>query len=120
MTTINHRGAKMRRLIALLAVVALSITIISPPVAATCPDPSRPVPWMDPSAAPDGDDSGWNEADSESDDGIVVLFDLFKFYGSRFLIINIIPSKIDNSRSIERDVPSNNADIPTSRDASTR
>jgi hypothetical protein len=110
----------MKRLIALLAVVALSITLFSPPAAATCPDPSRPVPWMDPSAVPDGDEGGWNEADSEGDDGIVVIFDLFKFYGSRYFVIHFIPNKIDNSGAIERYVPTDNADIPTDRSASSR
>jgi hypothetical protein len=57
---INHRGVNMKRLIALLAVVALSITILSPPVAAVCPDPHKQLPWMDPSARPNGDGDPWD------------------------------------------------------------
>jgi hypothetical protein len=57
---INHRGANMRRLIALLAAAVLIITILSSPVAATCPDPSKPVPWMDNYQNPESDDGGWN------------------------------------------------------------
>jgi hypothetical protein len=110
----------MKRLIALLVAAVLSITIISPPVAAVCPDPSRPVPWMDPGVRPNGDDSPWNEADSAGSDGIVVIFDLFRLHGAKYFAIYFIPNKIDNSGSIERDAPSNNADIPTSRNASTR
>jgi hypothetical protein len=117
---INEKGVNMKRLIALLVAAVLSITIISPPVAAVCPDPSKPVPWMDPGVTPEGDDSGWHEADSEGGHGIVVILDLFKICGSRYFVIHFIPNKIDNSGSIERDVPSNNADIPTSRNASTR
>jgi hypothetical protein len=120
MTTINHRGVNMKRLIALLTIVALGITILSPPIAAICPDPSRPVPWMDNRVNSEGDESGWHEADSEGGDGIVVIFDLFKVYGSKYFIIYFVPNKIDNNGAIGRDDVSNNADIPTDRSASSR
>jgi hypothetical protein len=110
----------MKRLIALLLVVALCIAILSPPVASICPDPSRPVPWMDPQVRGEADEGGWHDADSEGGDGIVVIFNLFKLYGSKYFVIYLIPTKIDNSGSIERDVISNNADIPRSRGAFSR
>jgi hypothetical protein len=119
-TMINDRGVDMKRVIALLAVAALIITILSPPVAAISPDPNKRLLWMDPSVSPNGDDSGWHEADSEGRDGIVVILDLFKLYGSRYFVIYPVPNKIDNSGPIERDVNTNNADIPTGRGASPR
>jgi hypothetical protein len=110
----------MKKLVILLIAIALGVMFLWSPLAARDRDPTTPMPWMESGAKPNGDGGAWNEADSEGGYEIVVIFDLFKFYASRFLIINIIPSKIDNSGSIERDVPSNNADIPTSRDASSR
>ena len=117
---IKRRGADMKRLVALLAVVALFITILSPPVAAISPDPNKRLIRMDPSVSRNGDEGGWNEADSDGGDAIVGIVDLFSLHGFNYLVVYFIPSKIDNSNTIERNVPSNNADIPTSRDASTR
>lgn len=110
----------MKRLIALLVAAIFCIALFSPPVTATCPDPSKGLPWMDRGEKPNGDGGGWNDIDSEGSNVIVELFDTFKLYGFKFFIIYFIPNKIDNNGAIERDVSSNDTDIPTSRVASTR
>ena len=109
----------MKRLIALLVATVFGVSLFCPPLAAMDRDPNKPLPWMDPQVRGEGDDGGWQDADSTGGDGVVVFFNLFKLYGSKYFIF-FVPNKVDNSGSIERDVPSNNADIPTSRDASTR
>jgi hypothetical protein len=109
----------MKRLIALLIIVALSITILSSPVASICPDPSKPVPWMDPRVTPEGDEGGWQEADSQSG-RIVVIFDLFRIHVGKHVIVYVVPNKIDNRGTIERDAQTNWTSPATSTGASSR
>jgi hypothetical protein len=116
---IKQRGEYMKRLIAVLVAMVFCVSLFCPPLAARDHDPTRPLPWMDPTVVPDGDDGGWQDADSTGADVVEVFFNLFKLYGSKYFII-FVPNKIDNSGSIERDVTPNNTDIPTSRDVSTR
>lgn len=89
----------MKRLIAVIVVAVFCVSLFSPPLAARDRDPTKPLPWTDPSARPNGDGGGWNDIDSEGGDGIVVFFDLFKIYGSKIFII-YLPSKSDNSVEI--------------------
>jgi hypothetical protein len=116
---LNEKGANMKRLIALLAAVVLSIMLFSPPVAATCPDPHKQLAWMDPSAVPDGDEGGWQEADSEGG-GIVVIFDFFRLHVGKYVIVYVVPNKIDNRGTIGRDVQTNCSNPATSRGASSQ
>jgi hypothetical protein len=110
----------MKKLVILLVAIALGVMFLWSPLSAMERDPTVTLPWMESGAKPNGDGGAWNDADSEGDDGIVVIVDLFRLCGSKYFVIYLIPNKIDNNGSIERDVPSNNADIPTSRDASSR
>jgi hypothetical protein len=117
---IKDKGIHMRRVIVGLIITALGIAILSAPATATCPDPHKQLPWMDPSVTPEGDDSGWHDVDSSDNDQIIVFIDLFNQRTSRYLIVYLIPTKINSSGSIERDASSNNTNIPAGRDSSTR
>jgi hypothetical protein len=87
----------MKRLIALLILAALCVTILSPPVASICPDPSRPVPWMDPQVRGEADEGGWNDLDSNENDGTIVIFGHFKLYGFRYIMISLVPKTIEKN-----------------------
>jgi hypothetical protein len=117
---IKQRGEYMKRLIAVLVAMVFCVSLFCPPLAARDHDPTRPLPWMDPTTVPDGDEGGWQEADSEGGNDIVVVFDLFKSYSGKYFIVYFIPKKIDNRGAIGRDVPEDCTDPASSRSASSR
>jgi hypothetical protein len=114
---LNEKGANMKRLIALLAIVALCITMFSPPVAALSRDPTTPLPWMGNNNNPEGDEGGWVQPSTAIEsDNQTSLFIEFVPYFSIFLghkvVIPIfikIDSKGDDSKDIERNIPGRRA-----------
>jgi hypothetical protein len=118
-TMIKRKGVNMKRLIALLAIVALSITLFSPPVAATCPDPSKPVPWMDPSVTPEGDDVGWNDITSIGGDGHASLMDGFSLHILKYLIVYFIPKSSGHNDIRDTNDLTDNRVVDGSRRASS-
>jgi hypothetical protein len=110
----------MKKLVILLMAIALGMMLLWTPLSAMDRDPTAALPWMESGAKPNGDGDPWNEADSSGDDGIVGIVDLFKLCGTRYFVVYFISTKIDYSGSVERDALSNNTDIPTDRNASSR
>jgi hypothetical protein len=95
----------MKKLLALLVAVALGITVLTPPASAISPDPNKPLPWIDPSVHPNGDEGGWNDPHATQ---AVVIEDLaylkFWFFTLRFhyliSLFNIGESTVlDNEKS---------------------
>jgi hypothetical protein len=113
----------MRRLIALLAVVALSITLFSPPAAATCPDPSKPVPWMDRSASPSGDGGSWADVDSSpgpSEGFVIGIWSKFDFYISNFTFLLVVYISPDSHVRLDENGTAGKTSLGRSRGSSSR
>ena len=77
----NTRGSDMRRLVALVLVVAFCVAFLSPPASATQWDPRYgPFPeQMQTVNTPSGDDGGWNDVDSKGGwpaEGLLGCYDI--------------------------------------------
>jgi hypothetical protein len=96
----------MKRIIALLVVVAFCLSIFAPPVSATCPDPKNSK--FIGGNIPNGDDGGWNDPTSPGGGNGIAVFDGFWIYTTKYLIIYFLPKKIKQSEiSIKNDLTDN-------------
>lgn len=50
----------MKKLVICFIMTVLSVSIITMPATAICPDPNKPVPWKDPGVKPNGDGDPWD------------------------------------------------------------
>jgi len=55
----------MKRLVALFLASVFLITILPSHVVAVCPDPDKPLPWIDKGVRPQGDDHPWIDVDRQ-------------------------------------------------------
>jgi hypothetical protein len=103
--------------IALFIAVVFCTALFVPPAGATCPDPNRRLPSIDPGVSPNGDDGGWNDLDSNENDDTIVIFGYFKVYGFKYIMIHLVPKTIEKNNTLIDNDSSNLKD--TDRDRGT-
>jgi hypothetical protein len=115
---IIDKGVHMKKLIALLLVVVFSIAILPPSVSAMWPDPKNN-PYISTRGTPSGDDGGWHDPTSPGGGEGIAVFDGYRIYITKYLIIYFLPKKVKQCEiSIKNDL-TNNEHIDRSRGSSS-
>lgn len=99
--------------------IAFSVGLFAAPVAALDHDPLKGLPWKM-KERPNGDETGWNEADSEG--GFIIdKVDLFNYLFSKYIKVFIAPKYVITAKNqVEQNATDNNGQICTNRTTPTR
>jgi hypothetical protein len=108
----------MKKLVILLIAIALGVMFLWSPLSARDHDPTKPLPWMESGAKPNGDEGPWSEADSIEDEGIIGML-YIKTGIPKYIVLYFVPKSILPDDNVEENVSFNRSNTDCNRTTPT-